>query len=80
MGTYICSAEEIAGIMEDLNLEGNIEGDFYEEEFIKGAEEYLHRLRLQGAFIYSEKADNIKKMCKTCGGLKSKTCHKEAKK
>ena len=68
MGTYGLNAEEIADAMADV--EQNCEGDFYEEDFIKGAKIYLQRLRQAGAFIYSEKADKKGKMCKECGADK----------
>ena len=69
MGTYSLNAEEIADAMEDI--EQNCEGDFYEETFMEGAKIYLQRLRTEGAFIYSEKADNKGNMCNKCGADKN---------
>lgn len=65
MGTYGLNAEEVADAMADV--EQNCEGDFYEETFLEGAKIYLQRLRREGAFIYSEKADKKRKMCLKCG-------------
>lgn len=69
MGTYTLNAEEVADAMN--GVEGNCEGDFYEEDFVEGAKIYLQRLRAEGAFIYSEKADEKGKMCKECGADKA---------
>jgi len=70
MGTYGLSAEEIADVMEDRELEWCLGGDFHEEEFLIGAKEYINRLRRNGAFIYSRLADGKKQMCKICGRIK----------
>lgn len=69
MGTYGLNADEVADAMTDV--EQNCEGDFYEETFIEGAKIYLQRLREEGAFIYSEKADDKGKMCEKCGADKA---------
>lgn len=42
---------EIADAMESSELDNNIEGDYTELEFIKGAKEYIKRLRQEGADI-----------------------------
>ena len=68
MGTYGLNAEEVADAM--IDVEQKCEGDFYEETFLEGAKIYLQRLRREGAFIYSEKADNKGKMCLKCGADK----------
>ena len=68
MGTYGLNPEEIADAMEDV--ESKCEGDLYQEDFIKGAKIYLQRLRANGAFIYSEKAEKKGNMCKECGAGK----------
>jgi hypothetical protein len=70
MGSYNLGEEEIADIFEEVEFENECEGDFYEETFIEGAKIYLDRLRGEGAFIYSEKADNKGIMCKGCGKAK----------
>ncbi len=62
MGTYGLNEEEIADVFEKLEFESHCEGDFYEETFILGAVEYLKRLREQGAFIYSDKKKEIKRL------------------
>lgn len=64
MGTYNLNAEEIADILEKLEVETHCEGDFYEETFILGAIQYLKRLKMKGAYIYSEKKKEIKKFIK----------------
>ena len=51
MGTYNLSPDEIAVAMENADVENECEGDFTEDEFVKGAKEYLRRLRKQGAKI-----------------------------
>jgi hypothetical protein len=51
MGTYNLNEEEIADIFENLEFDVHCEGDFTEEVFIKGAKEYMKRLRKQGASI-----------------------------
>jgi len=72
MGTYNLDEMDIAEIFEKLEFESNCEGDFYEETFIEGAKIYLDRLREEGAFIFSEKADDNGIMCKGCGKAKVK--------
>jgi hypothetical protein len=72
MGTYVLDEDEVADVFEEVNLESHCEGDFYEEGFIKGAKIYLDRLRVKGAFIFSEKADNKGIMCEGCGKAKKK--------
>lgn len=62
MGTYNLDAEEIADVFETLEFESHCEGDFYMETFILGAIEYLKRLKKRGAFIYSDKKKEIKKI------------------
>ena len=69
MGTYSLNAEEVADAME--GVESKCEGDFYEETFMEGAKTYLQRLRKEGAFIYSEKADKKGRMCEECGADKN---------
>ena len=54
MGTYGLNKEEIADIFERLEFESHCEGDFTEQEFLKGAKEYIERLRVQGANIPNE--------------------------
>lgn len=76
MGTYGLDAEEIANAMENVNLEGNLEGDFDEEEFMEGAKVYLNRLRKYGAFIHSRLAEGKNQMCKECGRIKPTLRHK----
>jgi len=51
MGTYNLDYKEIASAMEECNVEAYCEGDFTEKTFIKGAKEYLTRLREEGASI-----------------------------
>ena len=51
MCSYINNFREIADAMESADLDGHIEGDFTEEEFIKGAKEYIRILRKEGASI-----------------------------
>ena len=51
MGGYILCDSEIADVFESIDFESHCEGDFSEEEFIKGAKEYLERLRERGADI-----------------------------
>lgn len=51
MGTYSLSYDEIADAMEKAEVESHCEGDFSEKEFIKGAKEYIRRLREEGAWI-----------------------------
>ena len=64
----ICFEEErIADILEEAEVEGKIEGDFYEETFMEGTKIYIDRLRRKGAFIFSEVAYDKGKMCEDCG-------------
>ena len=51
IGTYNLNWEEVADAMEEVDVESRCEGDFSEETFMKGAKEYLRRLRKQGAYI-----------------------------
>lgn len=69
MGTYTCNAEEIADAMESSDLQSNIEGDFYEQDFIKGAKIYIERLREEGAYIFE---DGGKYNCTECGRIVKK--------
>lgn len=62
MGTYTLNAEQIADAMVDV--EQKCEGDFYEEDFYKGAEIYIERLREDGAYIFDGRG---KFNCQECG-------------
>lgn len=75
MGTYVCNAEEIADAMEDCNVDGAIEGDFYEDDFIKAAKLYVERLRENGVYIFK---DGGRHNCSNCGRIikKGELCKK----
>jgi len=64
MGTYGLDESEIADILEELEFESHCKGDFWRETFILGSIEYLDRLVKKGAYIYTEKAKEIKKFVK----------------
>lgn len=51
MCSYGLDKDEIADVMERLELESNCEGDFSEQVFLAGAKEYIKRLRKAGADI-----------------------------
>jgi hypothetical protein len=51
VGTYNLNYEEIADAMENVDVDSRCEGDYNETDFIKGAKEYIKRLRKQGAYI-----------------------------
>lgn len=51
MGTYNLSPIEISDVFEKLQFESHCEGDFTERTFIRGARDYLNKLRRAGAEI-----------------------------
>ncbi len=70
MGIYKYDSEEIAEVMDNVNLESDFEGDFDEEDFVQGAKDYLNKLRRDGAYIHSRLASGKKQDCKICGRIK----------
>lgn len=76
MGSYVNTPQEIADAMSRTDLQGNIEGDFYEEDFIKAAKIYIRELRKEGAYIHTDKLEKWQKNCPCCGKAISKTNNK----
>lgn len=61
MGTYNASADEIETTLDDLEVESNIEGDFYFEDFILGAIKYIETLKKRGMSCPSKNLKLINK-------------------